>query len=367
MFVFLCERARIDPSDPPHEREIAEIVFGRGEDFDPRFDPLVRVQASTLRAKLRLHFSAEGANEPVVVEIPKGAYVPVFRARGPIDDDVDPAPAAPVTRAWWPLALLGALCAVLLVAAVAPHVRPRAWYLRERSSEPALRALWGQLLGHGLDTTLVLADSELSAFQEATHQWLSAAAYQRRQFRPPLDQSSTDLGDALLAYRFGTLAAALGGHGEVVHAREATDDRFRSGHVILSGWRRANPWVELFDERLAFRSRFDKDAQVPYFSNTSPQPGEPPQFRPTPENGYCRIALLVKPGTAGNVLMLTGTDAASTRAGIQLVVEEAPLADLARALGVAEGRPFSPFEVVLRVPLGIGAPRPFVRVAFRSG
>ena len=52
-------------------------MFGRSPGYDTAQDNLVRVQASQLRKKLQQYFAAEGRDEPVVIEIPKGSYVPI--------------------------------------------------------------------------------------------------------------------------------------------------------------------------------------------------------------------------------------------------------------------------------------------------
>ena len=57
-------------------------VFQRPPDYDPKLDPIVRVQARRLRAKLGEYYAGEGAHHTLVVQIPKGAYVPVFEQRG---------------------------------------------------------------------------------------------------------------------------------------------------------------------------------------------------------------------------------------------------------------------------------------------
>ncbi len=53
-------------------------VFHRGESFDPRLDPIVRVQARNLRIRLARYYAGPGANQPVRIELPKRTYVPVF-------------------------------------------------------------------------------------------------------------------------------------------------------------------------------------------------------------------------------------------------------------------------------------------------
>jgi len=65
-------------ADSLKEIVLGEAVFDRGADFDPRIDPIVRVQAAKLRARLLEYYAGEGAKDPIFIELPKGAYVPVF-------------------------------------------------------------------------------------------------------------------------------------------------------------------------------------------------------------------------------------------------------------------------------------------------
>jgi adenylate cyclase len=53
---------------------IAMAVFDRGADFDPAIEPIVRVEAARLRAKLREYYDGEGRSDPLRIEIPKGSY-----------------------------------------------------------------------------------------------------------------------------------------------------------------------------------------------------------------------------------------------------------------------------------------------------
>jgi TolB-like protein/tetratricopeptide (TPR) repeat protein len=58
---------------------IGTEVFDRAPSYDPRLDPIVRVEARRLRAKLGAYYENCGENDVVVVEFPKGRYVPAFR------------------------------------------------------------------------------------------------------------------------------------------------------------------------------------------------------------------------------------------------------------------------------------------------
>ena len=63
-------------------------VFDRDPAYDPRIDPIVRVEARRLRSKLREYYSGPGARDGIIIELPKGSYVPHFR------EAVNTAPAA---------------------------------------------------------------------------------------------------------------------------------------------------------------------------------------------------------------------------------------------------------------------------------
>lgn len=60
------------------ETILGDSVFDRGNDYDPRLDPIVRVQATRLRGKLRDYYHDRGAADEIVIDLPKGTYVPVF-------------------------------------------------------------------------------------------------------------------------------------------------------------------------------------------------------------------------------------------------------------------------------------------------
>jgi serine/threonine-protein kinase len=55
-------------------------VFGKGPAFDPRSDPIVRVQARRLRAQLSRYYRQEGQTDETLIELPKGGYTPVFKS-----------------------------------------------------------------------------------------------------------------------------------------------------------------------------------------------------------------------------------------------------------------------------------------------
>ncbi len=58
---------------------IALEALGRGEDFDSQADPIVRVEAGRLRRALAEYYAGPGATDLVIIDIPRGRYIPTFR------------------------------------------------------------------------------------------------------------------------------------------------------------------------------------------------------------------------------------------------------------------------------------------------
>jgi TolB-like protein/Flp pilus assembly protein TadD len=78
---FIVLQAMEGHGDQLKEYVIGVQVFGKEESFDPRTDPIVRVQARRLRAKLVHHYREEGRADELIIDLPKGGYAPVFRRR----------------------------------------------------------------------------------------------------------------------------------------------------------------------------------------------------------------------------------------------------------------------------------------------
>jgi serine/threonine-protein kinase len=92
---FLCfgvEYALKGSSDQVKEYLVGVEVFDRSKDYDPRVDPIVRVEARRLRAKLRAYYSSAGKKDEIRIEFPKGAYAAEFRRRTPAKVSVNKPP-----------------------------------------------------------------------------------------------------------------------------------------------------------------------------------------------------------------------------------------------------------------------------------
>src|SRR5579862_21235 len=66
-------------ADQLKEFVIGVEVFDRKQDYDPRLDPIVRVEARRLRMKLHKYYETEGLNDRLRIDYPKGGYAPSIR------------------------------------------------------------------------------------------------------------------------------------------------------------------------------------------------------------------------------------------------------------------------------------------------
>ena len=89
---FTVESTARGEADRIKEYVVGVEVFDRDSDYDPRLDPVVRVEARRLRAKLHEYYAGEGATDAIRIEFPKGGYVPVFQRTTPEPAKVDRRP-----------------------------------------------------------------------------------------------------------------------------------------------------------------------------------------------------------------------------------------------------------------------------------
>ncbi|WP_027232741.1 hypothetical protein [Phyllobacterium sp. UNC302MFCol5.2] len=63
---------------------IAMEVFGRESSFDAQLDPVVRIQAGLIRRGLEHYYLVAGNDDPVIITMPKGGYIPIFSRKDPV-------------------------------------------------------------------------------------------------------------------------------------------------------------------------------------------------------------------------------------------------------------------------------------------
>jgi TolB-like protein/Tfp pilus assembly protein PilF len=95
-------------ADALKESVVGIEVFGRAPGYDSKLDSVVRTEAAKLRGRLAEYYSAEGAGDAVVIQLPKGGYAPVFRLVDVAAATQDATPPRSRRRPWR-LAAFGAV------------------------------------------------------------------------------------------------------------------------------------------------------------------------------------------------------------------------------------------------------------------
>jgi TolB-like protein len=78
---FVVEAVLHGKSDRIKAYTIGVEVLRRSTSFDPQLDPIVRVEATRLRRAIGRYYAGPGASDPVIIDLPRGSYVPTFRRR----------------------------------------------------------------------------------------------------------------------------------------------------------------------------------------------------------------------------------------------------------------------------------------------
>jgi hypothetical protein len=350
------------------EIEIAHHIFGRGLDFVPTEDSVVRVSARQLRAKLKEYFDTEGCLEPLLLEIPKGAYLPVFHPRLPLTPESPPLVPAPQPSRWR-LAFWAALSLNLLLLLVV------ALLARRPPSPPSLPASPPNLLSLLLapatsPVQVVVSDFSLSLMRSVRPngkdyglaQYLSWN-YDDLRPAPASDPRLVFLWSVLRTHRVTRLGdltvvasierAANGSHAIAIrHSRDVSLRDFHTGWHVLLGNPYSTPWVSLFEDQLGFRSTRN-DINGVGFLNAHPRSNEPAAyFVPHAERedgiGYARIAFL--PNTSGRpgVLLIGGVNMVSMEAAGDFLAHPDSINRLRSALALPPNAVLPYFELLLQ-------------------
>jgi TolB-like protein/tetratricopeptide (TPR) repeat protein len=78
---FSVEEALSAKTGRVKEQMVGIEVFDRGPRFDARIDPIVRVEARRLRARLKKWYDTEGRDASIIIDLPTGTYSAVFSQR----------------------------------------------------------------------------------------------------------------------------------------------------------------------------------------------------------------------------------------------------------------------------------------------
>jgi adenylate cyclase len=78
---FIVEETLEGKTSGLKEYTIGVSALGKNADFNPQIDAIVRIHAGRLRRLLNEYYTGPGLNDPIMIEVVKGTYVPVFRSQ----------------------------------------------------------------------------------------------------------------------------------------------------------------------------------------------------------------------------------------------------------------------------------------------
>src|SRR5579859_158063 len=396
LLTYLAECALRDPRSPVSEQQVGVAVFNRSAGYDTSSDTVVRVQASEVRKRLKYYFLAEGLNEPLVMELPRGSYLPVFSSRelekapAPLanEDAVysnghkqstteDATPRDGITRYQQTSAQVKPRQPALFVlwALLTVTVAVCAWLayqnnqLRKQSAAevaPLLGHFWNQFFQNSWQTEVVPSDFDLIVISDVLGHNVPLKEYSSKDYPKTLIDPSSRIPKI---NNFVSKAASAGAiteyDGPVLRSLSLMSERFRvpfqvkpprqarvdqdyPGNFILLGHERANPWVGMFESRMNFRHYYDDTTRTAKIINASPHPGEKPEYVfENHQETYAVVACLPRRDGRGNVLILYGIALANIDGAAHLVTNEAAIAKLYARLGVGPSDRIPYFEVLL--------------------
>jgi hypothetical protein len=385
ILLYISRRGLTDNATAISELEIGCNVLGRGRDFSPNDDNIVRVQVRHLRRKLEEYFSSDGADEPLVLTIPKGGYVPrieerTFRAQATMSLSAPTLPVdaerarAAITRAryrWWAFSVLAVFLAALVAGMLLLRRQPaslRRMSDADENQEHRAGPLWSSLFTPGRETDIVVADSSLVSVQDILNadiplsEYLSGAYPEKlietvpdkrlqAALRLIAGRQYTSLADADIVSKLTELSRHYTAQISICYSRFISLREFKTRNVILIGSRRGIPWEQLFESQLNFSLEEDPATKKYFFRNKAPLPGEQPEYRPSAgrdANTYADIAFLPNLAGTGNVLILAGIDMAATEAAGELVASQDFLDLLSKMLRSRGPAPASYIEILMQ-------------------
>ena len=78
---FVVDAALSGRADTVKAYTVAVDALGRAADFDPARDSIVRVEAGRMRTALTRYYEGAGSDDPLLIALPRGSYVPQFQWR----------------------------------------------------------------------------------------------------------------------------------------------------------------------------------------------------------------------------------------------------------------------------------------------
>jgi hypothetical protein len=383
---YLATHSLDHPGLSPKEYQIATEVFGRQKDFDPQVDSMVRVQAGRLRAKLAEYYGAEGAEDSILVEIPKGNYVLTFHQRPPgtgrdqVGDShhtsVTPPGNGQPSRKWFVAVII---VSVFLAAAVAVGMDR---FLTRKTAEARLtgdssdvpvvfHVFWRRFLTGPQEPWVIFSNAAFVGRPDLGMRYYKHAS----DLRAVILDHYTGVGEVLAVHALDNVFGKLHQQIRVKRGSLFSLDDAKNNDLIFIGSPSENlalleiPNTQEFIFKQVSSGQRAGNMEI---INVHPESGESKEYLATPANeplteDYSVLALVKGLNPSRSVLILAGTTTLGTQAAVEYVCQQNSLEELLLRLSVSNSGELKPFEAVIRVKVARGVPVGTELVALRKG
>ncbi len=398
---FVCEATLQGDGLKLNEVLIAHEVFGRGSEYSPGEDAVVRRQAHSLRQKLQEYYASDGAKDTVRIDLPVGRYVPVF-TRPPVDEpSVFPGgpqphadePAPPVQKRSSRFVAAAAVLALVAFMAGWAFGTSRDTNKLGRDATGAVAELWGQWLSNSEGAvicfsnplTTVVKHFPMALPPDSLPRRLSVTAEQDAVLREMLDLppsgfiylspaiSQAKMGEALGAVAMADLFARSGIPVQATQSRFLNWEDFRNQNLVLLGHDEANRWLDPILKQLPFRLGSTKADRPRRIINETPRAGELPEYRiqfstrELPSEDYALISMIKGIDHQHELLLLNGLNTEGTQSAVEYLTNPATAQQLVSALRKAAPSHRGPwrFQCVLQTEVRDKVPTSASLIALR--
>jgi hypothetical protein len=347
---YVADCALRDAPEEATEQQVGVSVFQRSPGYNCAEDNIVRTHARLLRQKLAEYFQNEGIREEIIIEIPKGHYLPIFqsssRAVPILPAIVAPEKAFGSSRLVW-----------LLIALLLPVCLAGAWWWHKdrTANNSAINRFWDPFFAN--NDSLVIYSNALFV----------GNAFDGLRYALPTDSPHTDMdgnyvdsytgvGEVVSVYDLSRLFNSHHSTFTLKRSLLVTWDEAKLKNLIFVGSVEQNPALRVMPATVDFTPL--RGTESFGIVNHNPKPGEQPLYsRPNHplSKDYAILALLPGLDPGRKSLVFGGLTTMGTQAAVDFACDPAGAKQLLDSAVRPDGS-IRPFEAVIETKIAGGVP-----------
>jgi hypothetical protein len=385
LLAYLAEKAISGEADQLKEYTIAIEGLGKPSSYDPQHHASVRILVGRFRQKISQYYQAEGKDDPVIVDLPKGRFKLICDQReeaastSPVlpDTPVASIPSAPIVAPSRQISLrvvgmsLGLVALLALIVGAYFLGRSGGALLKAEASAwtPQLEELWGPVANRDRPLILVIEDPLFAEVRssprvyyrdQSLNDWkdlinssdMKALTAEQKTSDVQPSRYYTSFGEAEASLLLGKFLGPREKNLSLVRASELSWQQVSDNNIVFVGAQNLF-FVQL--QGMPFEPQLVPTTEG--IRNLHPKAGEPAMFvdqytlAPAEEGViYALVTHLPGPLRRTNIVSFTSSRSAGRIAAVQLFTDPSFARELAAKLEqAAGGRIPRYYQVVLKV------------------